>query len=128
MARLSRQASAVHRARAMRRACSTSRMRRASSGSGVFGLCHWHKETTIFIKRQVRSRELCWECDNPSCGQKHFGFKIKYGDWHWEFSSREDIERATSTASRIYTGDSATEGDVWWCLNPWTGQRVSGHM
>jgi RHS repeat-associated protein len=99
-----------------------------AEAGGAIGYCRFRKETTIFIKRQIRTRELCWECDNPSCGQQHCGFKMKYGEWRWQFSSRNDGENATVNAFRIYTGGSVKEGDFWWCNNPWTGERISGRM
>jgi hypothetical protein len=53
---------------------------------------------------------------------------MKYGEWEDEMRNREDGERGSSSALRLYTGNDIESGDIWMCKNPWTGISVAGKM
>lgn len=95
---------------------------------GTAGSCLWVKSFNLIEKRQVRDRELCWECNVRPCGSGGCGFAIKYGAWRPEERYRTVTEHRSNTAHRIFSGNDIEAGDLWWCNNPWTGQRASGRM
>ncbi len=95
---------------------------------GTLGKCLWVKSVRIKEERDVRSRQLCFECNSAPCSGERCGWTINYGDWRHETRLREATERRSSVAIRIFTGNDIEAGDWWFCNNPWTGQRARGRM